>query len=63
MKKLDSAELWLLKSAVESKMQSLMRIIKDTNSEEIKELYGDYAAMHTKLSIMEIEYRKELFNK
>jgi len=63
MNKLDSAELWLLKNAVECKMNTLMELLKETRSETIMELYGDYAALLTKLSIIEIEYKKELFNK
>lgn len=63
MKKLDSVELWLLKKAVERKMDSLMNVIKETESDAVMELYGDYAALLTKLTIIEIEYKKELFNK
>lgn len=64
MERLDSAELYLLKVAVESKMTNLMAIIeKDSHSEVIMDLYGDYAVLLTKLGIMNREYKKELYSR
>ena len=52
MDKLDSVELWLLKKAVECKMEKLMDFIEETKSEPALQLYGDYAALHKKLDII-----------
>lgn len=65
MKKLDSAELWLLKKAVECKMKSLKEIMKEKSSysDSIMDFYGDYSVLLAKLDMIEIEYKKDLFSK
>lgn len=65
MKKLDSVDFWLLKSAVECKMKSLNDIMREKRSysESIMRLYDDYTELQTKLSVMETEYKNELFSK
>lgn len=58
MNKLNDIELWLLKKAVECKMEKLMDTIKETNSELVRKLYDEYETLHLKLSIIEIVKEK-----